>query len=330
MRLIERFESQIDKKNNNECWLWIGEIADHGGGILRIGGQILSAYRLSYEIYTGEITNDLCVCHSCDIRACVNPNHLWLGTHAENMADAAKKNRMHPGEQSAQSKLKNEQVIEIINLYKTGSYSQQQLGKMFGVEHTQIHQIITGKSWKHLDIDRSFRKGRGSSGDKNGTRLHPETVKRGEDHPSTKLSDAIIAQIRSLNDQLTQRELAKQFNISQSQIGRILRKEMRDMSHNTYQIVGKKNTGYIISIDILNKIDSTVKSEILGLQSLAIEGLNSQFWFYREPLEEDKNSFTITYSINDPQQTQTDINNKFSKAKDIIARQILRKSANII
>lgn len=227
MRLIERFENQIDKIENG-CWLWIGEIAVPGDhGILRIGGQILSAYRLSYEIYTGEIPKGLCVCHSCDVRACVKPDHLWLGTHAENMADASRKNRMHPGEQSVQSKLKTEQVIEIINLYKTNNYSQEQLGEMFGVEKTQVHQIITGKGWKHLDIDRSFRKGKGSPGDKNGTRLHPETVKRGEDHPSTKISDYIVREIRDAASQYSQRELAKMFGISQSQVGRILRGEMR-------------------------------------------------------------------------------------------------------
>lgn len=227
MRLIERFESQISKTNNNGCWLWTGEIAGHGGGILRMGGQILSAYRLSYEIYKGEIPRDICVCHTCDVRACINPDHLWLGTHAENMADAARKNRMHPGEQSAQSKLLNEQVINIINFYKTGNYSQQQLGEMFGVEHSIISGIITGKNWKHLDIDRSFRKGRGSIGDKNGTRLHPETIKRGEEHPSTKISDAVVQQIRDLSTQHSQRKLAKMFGISQTQIGRILRSETR-------------------------------------------------------------------------------------------------------
>jgi len=227
MRLIERFENQINKNGDNGCWLWTGEIAGHGGGVLRIGGQILSAYRLSYEIYSGEITKGLCVCHACDVRACVNPNHLWLGTHAENMADCAKKNRMHPGEASAQSKLKDEQVVQIVELYKTGNYSQQQLGDMFGVAHTIISGIITGKNWKHLDLDRSFRKGRGSPGDKNGTKLHPETVLKGEDHPSAKISDTMVQEIRDLAPQYPQRLLAEIFGISQSQVGRILRGEMR-------------------------------------------------------------------------------------------------------
>lgn len=226
MRLIERFESQINK-TTNDCWIWVGEIAEHGGGVLRIGGQILSAYRLSYEIYNGEIPKGLCVCHECDVRACVNPDHLWLGTHAENMADAARKNRMHPGEQSAQSKLTEKQVVEIISLYKTGEYSQQQLADKFNVQHSIISGIITGKNWKHLDIDRSFRKGKGSPGNKNGTKLHPESVRRGEEHPSTKISNAIIEEIKSLALQRSQRELAKIFNISQSHVGRILRNETR-------------------------------------------------------------------------------------------------------
>lgn len=226
MRLIERFENQINKIENG-CWLWTGEILPTGYGVLRIGGQMLSTHRLSYEVFVDQIPKGLCVCHSCDVRECVNPEHLWLGTHTENMEDAARKNRMHPGEQNGQSKLTEPQVIEIINLYSTGNYSQQQLAEKFSVEHSIISGIITGKNWKHLDIDRSFRKGRGSPGDKNGMRLHPEIVKRGEEHPSSKVSDAIIAEIRSLSDQLSQRALAQKFNLSQTQIGRILRGEAR-------------------------------------------------------------------------------------------------------
>jgi DNA-binding XRE family transcriptional regulator len=228
MRLIERFESQINKIDGG-CWLWTGEICPQGKhGLIRSGGQIISAYRLSYEFYNGEITEGLCVCHSCDVRACVNPDHLWLGTQQENIQDAIQKGRMNNrGENNGQSKLIEEQVIEIVWLYATGEYSQEQLADMFGVNHTIIHYIITGKSWKHLDIDRSFRKGRGSPGDKNGTRLHPETVKRGEDHPSTKFSDVLITEIRNQASQHTQRELAKMFGVSQTQIGRIVRNEIR-------------------------------------------------------------------------------------------------------
>ena len=227
MRLIERFESQINKVDNG-CWLWTGEICPKGKhGILRSGGQVFSAYRLSYEIYKGEIPIDMCVCHTCDVRACVNPDHLWIGTQQENIQDAVQKGRMNRGENNAGSKLQEDQVIEIVNLYKTGNYSQQQLGEMYGVAHTIISGIITGKNWKHLDLDRSFRKGRGSTGDKNGTRLHPETVKRGEEHPSTKISDATVEEVRRLSQEYPQRILAKMFNISQTQVGRILRGETR-------------------------------------------------------------------------------------------------------
>ena len=227
MRLIERFESQINKIGG--CWLWTGEICPHGQhGIIRSGGQILSAYRLSYEIYKGEIPEGKCVCHTCDVRSCVNPDHLWIGTQQENIRDALQKGRMNNcGENNGQSKLTEKQVIEIVSLYRTNTYSQDQLGKMYNVNHTIIHNIITGKSWKHLDLDRSFRKGRGSVGDKNGTKLHPETVRRGEDHPGTKISNYIVAEIRSLSSEHTQRELAKIFNISQTQVGRILRGELR-------------------------------------------------------------------------------------------------------
>jgi hypothetical protein len=79
------------------CWLWIGPIQNAGYGRTAIDGKSKSAHRLSWEIFRGPIPKGLCVCHACDVPICVNPSHLWLGTHLENIQDASRKGKMGLG-----------------------------------------------------------------------------------------------------------------------------------------------------------------------------------------------------------------------------------------
>lgn len=89
-----RFMSMIDEKENG-CWLWLGLKNKGGYGSFRIKGKprVKSAHRYSYELFNGPIKDGLFVCHECDIRNCVNPYHLWLGTHKDNMMDMIIKKR---------------------------------------------------------------------------------------------------------------------------------------------------------------------------------------------------------------------------------------------
>jgi hypothetical protein len=75
------------------CWLWTGHKKPNGYGQITINYKTLSTHRLSYELFKGPIPEGMYICHSCDVKACINPDHLWTGTHQDNMNDMTKKNR---------------------------------------------------------------------------------------------------------------------------------------------------------------------------------------------------------------------------------------------
>ena len=106
------------------------------------------SHRWSYAIEHGEAPSEAEVCHRCDNPACVNPAHLFLGSHAENMADMVKKGRQATGERVARSKLTAESVKEIRGLYATGDWTHRQLARRYGCDRSVIGRAIAGKIWR--------------------------------------------------------------------------------------------------------------------------------------------------------------------------------------
>lgn len=131
------------------CWAWEG-YTSAGYAALRRNGKHVKAHRLSYEITHGPIPDGLSVCHSCDNTVCTNWSHLFLGTHAINMADRDAKGRQgdHAGEANGRSKITLEQVGEIRSLWAVGGQTKRELGRQYGITDTAIAQIVNNRTWR--------------------------------------------------------------------------------------------------------------------------------------------------------------------------------------
>src|ERR1035437_6756985 len=108
----------VDSIDKTQClsnyWEWLNSIDRYGYGKVKLNGKMVGVHRISYELYNGSIPAKMCVCHRCDNRKCINPEHLWLGTHLDNAQDRDSKGRgaINSGERSGMSKLTDAQVIE--------------------------------------------------------------------------------------------------------------------------------------------------------------------------------------------------------------------------
>ncbi|KKM63632.1 hypothetical protein LCGC14_1509480 [marine sediment metagenome] len=93
----KRFHLSYVIDPESECWLWIKSLSDSGYGQFSVDGESISAHRYSWELHNGPIPDGLCVLHKCDVKPCVNPDHLFTGTNKDNSQDALKKGRLKLG-----------------------------------------------------------------------------------------------------------------------------------------------------------------------------------------------------------------------------------------
>lgn len=149
-----RFWSKVTILDKNKCWMWHGATDRDGYGKFTLNNnkQIIrmQASRYAYEeFYNKKISTDMLCCHKCDNPTCVNPHHIFLGTHKDNMKDMVSKNRSLKGSRHHQSILTEKQVIDIkllIKQSKTINY----IANLYNVSEQCIYAINEERNWRHI------------------------------------------------------------------------------------------------------------------------------------------------------------------------------------
>jgi len=150
--LKERFWSKVNKNTANGCWEWTASLDRKGYGQITVKkGLLKRTHRVAWELIRGSIPEGQLVCHHCDNKKCVNPDHLFLGTQRDNVQDMDSKGRRvntpHYGEQHGMAKLTNAQVKRIKEFLAVG-IKRVELAKTFNIGYGTISHIAKGRQWK--------------------------------------------------------------------------------------------------------------------------------------------------------------------------------------
>lgn len=209
----DRFWSRVDK--SGECWLWTACKNPQGYGTLSVGGKPWQAHRYSYHLNVGEIPPGMYVCHHCDNPACVRPDHLFLGTHQDNMTDKARKGRapVLAGVENGCAKLTEGQVMDIRRQMASGG-SPAAIARQFDIAPESVRRIARGKAWMHLPVL--------------PYNPAPRPSRHGAEANNSKLNDDAVREIRQLvaGGGLSQRAIAARFNVDRSLIGLIANRKI--------------------------------------------------------------------------------------------------------
>jgi hypothetical protein len=153
--LDNRFEAAYVRGQDNECWLWLGNKRGNGYGRIGIGNRRYeSAHRRAYRRFRGEIPDGMLVCHKCDNPLCVNPNHLFLGTTADNAQDRERKGRGYKisegprakGERHWHAQLTDQDVLAI-RLDRRRAVA---IAEAYKIHKSTVYKIINRRIWRHI------------------------------------------------------------------------------------------------------------------------------------------------------------------------------------
>jgi len=144
----DKFFASFETDPNSGCWLWTKYLTHRGYAQIRVGPKVMKGHRVSLMI-GGIDPTGLCVLHKCDTRSCVNPNHLFVGTNADNMADRDNKGRQASGSRNGSAKL-TEGAVATIRRRRQDGEKTFILATDYGVSQSLVRQITRGIGWKHV------------------------------------------------------------------------------------------------------------------------------------------------------------------------------------
>ena len=152
MNPVERFEQKFIPEPMSGCWLWTSGLFSNGYGQFSLNGSPVGAHRFSFETYVGPIGEGLYVCHKCDNRLCVNPEHLFLGTAQDNKLDCMAKGRVVQvrGEDQGSAKLTTEKVLAIRSLPTLPLALAKEYAAKWGVCWRTLYRVRQGVRWGHV------------------------------------------------------------------------------------------------------------------------------------------------------------------------------------
>jgi hypothetical protein len=145
-RIIRRFNKFVDKTDGDACWNWLGVIRRDGYGKFNVNNTTrLAAHRVSYMLFVGPIPQGQWVLHRCDNRSCVRPDHLFVGTHADNMKDKSAKGRATT--KYAPTKI-NMQIASDIRALLSNGTSKYEIERRYGLSRPTIRKIERNEIWR--------------------------------------------------------------------------------------------------------------------------------------------------------------------------------------
>jgi hypothetical protein len=150
-KVLDRFWAKVDRSDSEGCWLWTAGGDKQGYGHFSVAhGKHTRAHIFSWMLVHGDMPNKLCVLHTCDTPACVNPDHLFLGTRKDNADDKTAKGRTPKGEQHWRNKLTDDQVQNIRHKFEQDRISSTVLSEQYRVTPVTILNAIRGISHAHV------------------------------------------------------------------------------------------------------------------------------------------------------------------------------------
>lgn len=143
-----RFLAKVAEPDGNGCHFWTASTDKDGYGQFQLAGRKVKAHR--YAAGMLDFPPEIQTRHICHVPACVNPEHLTFGSHADNMADRGAAGRQAKGVSQGLAKLTEENVIEIRRRYAEGGVTQRKLADEFGVSRRSVYRVVLRKTWTHV------------------------------------------------------------------------------------------------------------------------------------------------------------------------------------